>query len=94
MSKSEFIDRVAHKGKMSRAEAGRCVDLIFGEIEAGLKASKKEGKYVIGTLGSFKISKRAARKGRNPATGEPIRIKASKSLRFKPSSRLKEAAGC
>ena len=94
MSKADFIDRVAKKGKLSRAEAGRCVDLVFGEIEAGLKASKKEGKYVIGTLGTFSVTKRGARKGRNPATGEAIKIKASKSLRFKPSSRLKRAAGC
>jgi DNA-binding protein HU-beta len=76
MSKAEFIEKIASKGKMSKAEASRTVDLVFGEIESGLKAA------------------RAARMGRNPQTGEPIKIKASKSLRFKPASNLKRAAGC
>jgi len=95
MSKAEFIEKVANKGKMSKAEASRTVDLVFGEIEASLKAAKKNGgKTTIGTLGTFSITKRAARMGRNPQTGEPIKIKASKSLRFKPASNLKRAAGC
>ncbi len=89
-----FIERVAKKGKMSRAEAKRAVELVFGEVEAGLKASKKTGKYTIGTFGTFAVTKRKARKGRNPRTGEPIKIKASKSLRFRPSAQLKTAAGC
>ena len=94
MSKAAFIERVAKKGKMSKAEAKRTVELVFGEIEGGLKSSKREGSYTIGTLGTFTIAKRKARKGRNPRTGEAIKIKASKSLRFKPSSNLKSAAGC
>lgn len=94
MSKSEFIANVAAAGDMSNAEAKRVVELVFGEIERGLKQAKKDGKYTIGTFGTFTVSKRAARKGRNPRTGEEIRIKASKSLRFRPSSALKGAAGC
>ena len=94
MSKAEFIERVAKKGKMSKAEAKRAVDLVFGEIENGLKKSKKEGRFTIGTLGTFSITKRKARMGRNPRTGEAIKIKASKSLRFKPAMNLKKAAGC
>ena len=94
MSKAEFIDNVAKSGDLSRAEAKRVVELVFGEIESGLKKAKKEGKYTIGTLGTFTVTKRPARKGRNPRTGEAIRIKASKSLRFRPSSNLKTAAGC
>ena len=94
MSKSAFIDQVAKKGKVSRAEAKRMVELVFGELEAGLKSAKKEGKYTIGTFGTFSVVKRAARKGRNPRTGEPIKIKASKSLRFRPASNLRKAAGC
>ncbi|WP_372340382.1 HU family DNA-binding protein [Parvularcula sp. IMCC14364] len=94
MSKAEFIANVADAGDMSNAEAKRVVELVFGEIEKGLKKSKKEGKYTIGTFGTFTITKRAARKGRNPRTGEEIKIKASKSLRFRPASNLKEAAGC
>ncbi|HOP19429.1 MAG TPA: HU family DNA-binding protein [Amphiplicatus sp.] len=94
MSKADFIANVAKAGDMSNAEAKRVVELVFGEIERGLKTARKDGKFVIGTFGSFTVSKRAARKGRNPRTGEEISIKASKSLRFRPSSALKEAAGC
>lgn len=94
MSKADFIEAVAKRGKMSKAEAKRTVELVFDEIEAGLKKSKKEGRYTIGTFGTFTVTKRAARKGRNPRTGEEIKIKASKSLRFKPSAQLKKAAGC
>jgi DNA-binding protein HU-beta len=93
MSKSQFIERVAKKGDMSKAEAKRAVELVLGEVEAGIKDAKKDGKYTIGTFGTFNISKRPARKGRNPRTGEAIKIKASKTLRFKPSSTLKKAAG-
>ncbi|AWZ00092.1 MAG: HU family DNA-binding protein [Parvibaculaceae bacterium] len=94
MSKADFIERVADAGDLSKAEAKRAVELVFGQIEAGLKASKKEGKYTIGTFGTFSVSKRKARMGRNPRTGEAIKIKASKTLRFRPSSQLKESAGC
>ena len=94
MSKADFIERVSKKGKLSKAEAKRTVELVFGEVESGVKGSKKEGRYTIGTLGTFSIHKRSARKGRNPRTGEPIKIKASKSLRFKPAANLKRAAGC
>ncbi|MEE9329587.1 MAG: HU family DNA-binding protein [Parvularculaceae bacterium] len=93
MSKAEFIENVADAGDMSVAEAKRTVELVFGQVEKGLKKAKKDGKYTIGTFGTFTIAKRAARKGRNPRTGEEIKIKASKSLRFKPSSNLKVAAG-
>ena len=94
MSKAAFIENVAKKGKMSKADAKRAVELVFGEIESGLKKSKKAGKYTVGTFGTFAVSKRKARKGRNPQTGEAIRIKASKVLKFKPAANLRKAAGC
>ncbi len=93
MSKSDFIASVAAAGGISSAEAKRTVDLVFDTIESGLEEAKKTGRYAIGTFGIFTITKRAARMGRNPQTGEPIKIKASKSLRFKPSAQLKKAAG-
>lgn len=93
MSKSDFIERVAKKGDMSKAEAKRAVELVLGEVEAGIKDAKKDGKYTIGTFGTFTVSKRPARQGRNPRTGEAIKIKASKTLRFRPSTNLKKAAG-
>jgi DNA-binding protein HU-beta len=94
LSKTDFIAHVADAGGMSNAEAKRVVELVFGEIENGLKRARKDGKYTIGTFGTFAIAKRPARKGRNPRTGEEIDIKESKTLRFRPSLALKEAAGC
>lgn len=94
MSKAEFIESVAARGDLSKAEAKRVVELVFGEIETGLKNAKKDGKYTIGNFGTFSVQKRAARKGRNPQTGEQIKIKASKVLKFKPASQLRKAAGC
>ncbi len=94
MSKAAFVEKVAKKGKLSVAEAKRVVDLVFGEIQTGLRSAKKDGRYTIGTLGTFSVAKRGARRGRNPRTGEAIKIKASKSLKFKPAAPLRRAAGC
>jgi DNA-binding protein HU-beta len=94
MSKTDFVEAVAKQGKVTKAEAKRAVEMVLGAVEIGLKGVKNGGKYQIGTFGSFRVSKRAARMGRNPRTGEAIKIKPSKSLRFKPSSQLKKAAGC
>ena len=55
MSRAAFIENVARKGNMSKAEAKRTVDLVLGEVEAGLKKSKKEGRYTIGNFGTFTI---------------------------------------
>ena len=93
MSRAEFIESVAKRGKVSKAEAKRMVDLVFGEVESGLKKTKKDGRYTIGNFGTFTVGRRPARKGRNPRTGEAIRIKASKVLKFKPAAKLKKAAG-
>lgn len=93
MSKADFIELVAKRGDLSKADAKRAVDLVFESIEAGLKAGKDKG-FTIGGFGTFKVSKRGARTGRNPRTGEAIKIKASKNLRFKPALALKKAAGC
>ena len=93
MSRAAFIENVARKGNMNTAEAKRMVDLVLGEIEARLKKAKKEGRYRIGNFGTFTFTRRKARKGRNPQTGEQIRIKASKVLRFRLSAALKSAAG-
>jgi DNA-binding protein HU-beta len=94
MSKSDFIQAVSKHGKVSKADAKRAIELVFGAVEASLKGLKNGGRFQIGTFGTFATSKRGARMGRNPRTGEAIKLKASKSLRFKPSSQLKKAAGC
>jgi DNA-binding protein HU-beta len=94
MSKADFVEAVAERGNLSKADAKRAIELVFGTIEAGLIATRKGGKFQIGTFGTFTIKKRAARTARNPKTGEAIKVKASRSLRFKPSGQLKDAAGC
>jgi len=94
MSKSDFVESVAKKGNLSKADAKRAIELVFGTIEAGLKSARNGGKFQIGTFGTFTITKRAARMARNPRTGEAIKVKASRSLRFKPAGNLKDAAGC
>lgn len=94
MSKADFIEMVAEQGEVNKAEAKRAVELVFGALETSLKGARSDGKLTIGTLGVFTISKRSARMARNPQTGEAIKVKASKSLRFKPSLQLKRAAGC
>ncbi len=94
MSKADFIAHVADAGGMTNAEAKRVIELVFGEIENGLKRAREDGKFTIGGFGTFAISVRPARTGRNPRTGEEIAIRESRSLRFRPSARLKDAAGC
>lgn len=58
-------------------------------VEAIVKTLKKDGRLNVPGFGTFVVSRRAARKGRNPATGESIKIKASKSVRFKASLTLR-----
>ncbi len=94
MSKRDFIQAVSKQGKVTKAEAKRAIELVFGTVEAGVKGLKAGTKFQIGTFGTFAISRRGARIGRNPKTGEALKLKASRSLRFKPSLQLKKAAGC
>jgi len=94
MKQSELIERVAKKGKTTKAEARRMVDLVMGQLETGVKGVRSNGSVTIPRIGTFRITKRSGRMGRNPRTGEPLKIKASKSLRMRPSANLRKAAGC
>ena len=89
MNKGELIDAVQKNlGKdASRASAEAAVNAVIDTIT---KTVKKENVQVIG-FGTFSVVKRAARAGINPQTGEKIRIKASKSVKFKPGAKLKAA---
>jgi DNA-binding protein HU-beta len=86
LNKAEIIDMVAGEHELSKVKAKEIVEQVFGVIGATLK---KEGRFAFADLGTFTVTERAARKGRNPATGEAIKIKASKSVRFKPAPALK-----
>ena len=80
---------MAKGGKVSKADAKRAVELVFETIAVGLKGVKSGGRYQIGTFGTFITSKRGARMGRNPRTGEAIPIKARHVVTFHASHKLK-----
>jgi len=91
VNKSELVDALASKGKMSKAEAGRVTDTLFSP--SGIIASelKKGGKVQVTGFGNFETRKRGARKGRNPRTGKEITIKASTTAVFRAGKGLKDA---
>jgi len=88
MNKAEFIESVADKAGLTKADAGRALDGIVATLGKALK--KGDSVSLIG-FGTFSVKKRAARTGRNPATGEAIKIKTSKSPSFKPGKAFKDA---
>lgn len=87
MNKSEIIEQLAADHGLTKVKAKEIVEQIFGVVGDSLK---KEGRFSFPDLGTFTVSQRAARTGRNPATGETIKIKASKNVRFKAAPALKE----
>lgn len=87
MNKTELIAQVADRTKMTKKDATQAVDAVFDAIEGALKSGDKV--QLIG-FGNFEVRERAARKGRNPQTGEEIQIPASKVPAFKPGKALKD----
>ena len=87
MNKGDLVKEVA-KVLSTKKEAQAAVDCVFEGINKALK--KKDPVTVVG-FGSFKVSKRKARKGRNPQTGEEIKIKAKKVPKFVAGKALKDA---
>lgn len=88
MNKSELIEHMAVQADISKAAAGRALDAMVAGIRTTLK---KGGTVSIVGFGTFSVTKRAARSGRNPRTGATIKIKASKSPKFRPGKALKDA---
>jgi DNA-binding protein HU-beta len=88
MTKEELIEKVASGAGLSKADAARAVNATIGSITSALK--KGQSVTLVG-FGTFKVSKRKARKGRNPRTGEVINIKATKVPRFSAGKSLKDA---
>ena len=86
MNKGELIDRVASMTNMSKRQAREVIDATFDTIK---KNTKKKGGVQLAGFGSFNVSKRKARMGRNPQTGESIKISASKNVRFKAGKSYK-----
>lgn len=90
MNKGELIESVAKDVGISKALAGRVLDSAIGAIKKSL--SKGDRVALVG-FGTFSVGTRKARSGRNPQTGQPIQIKASKAPRFRAGSELKNAVG-
>lgn len=88
MNKADTVSQIAEKLGITKKQAGEAYDLLF---ELFTKSLKKGNRVQVPKFGSFSVSKRKARTGRNPATGEKIRIKASKSVRFSAGQDLKQA---
>ncbi len=92
MNKSELVDTLAKTTGMTKADAGAAVDALFAPKNGIIaKALKKGNRIQITGFGTFETKKRKARTGRNPRTGEKIKIAASKAPAFRPGKGLKEA---
>jgi len=88
MNKTELIDAIAEQTDLSKAAAGRALDAMVGTV---VKAVAKNDSVTLVGFGTFKQSKRAARSGRNPRTGQEIKIAAAKVPRFIPGAAFKTA---
>lgn len=88
MNKNELVAAVSEKAGLSKADATRAVDATFEAITEALR--KQDDVRLVG-FGTYTVSMRAASEGRNPRTGEPIRIPASRQPKFKPGKALRDA---
>ena len=88
MTKRDIVNEVANKQGMTKKQAAIAVDAVLDAIKEALAAGDKVS--MVG-FGSFSVKKRAAREGRNPRTGEPLKIKAKKVPIFRPGRALKDA---
>jgi DNA-binding protein HU-beta len=85
MNKAELIEAMAGEAKITKADAKKALDAFIKATSASLK---KGDRVALVGFGSFSVSKRAARKGRNPQTGKEIKIAAKKVVKFKAGNEL------
>jgi DNA-binding protein HU-beta len=88
VNKTELVEHIAKQADISKAAAARALDSTITAIRTTLK---KGGTVSLVGFGSFAVTKRPARKGRNPQTGAEIKIKAAKVPKFRPGKALKDA---
>ena len=88
MNKGDLIESVANQSGLTKADAARAVDAVLDAITGSLMQGNK---VTLPGFGTFSTSKRAARTGRNPSTGEAIQIKAKTVAKFKAGSKLTDA---
>ena len=89
MTKAELVEKAAKEAKISKVAAQTALNSFMDGITKALK--KKNGKVTLVGFGTFSKVRRKARKGRNPQTGEPIKIKASNVVKFRPGKKLKDS---
>lgn len=89
MTKTELVEKMAGDAKISKAAAALALNSFMENVTIALK--KKDGKVTLVGFGTFAKIRRKARKGRNPQTGDPIKIKACNVVKFRPGKKLKEA---
>jgi DNA-binding protein HU-beta len=85
MNKTELIDAVAAKAGLSKADAKKAIDAVLGSIAEAVKGGDK---VTLVGFGTFSVTERGARTGRNPQTGATIEIPAKKSVKFKAGAGL------
>jgi DNA-binding protein HU-beta len=88
MNRTQLIDLISEKAELTKAAASRALDAVLDGITVSLQ---NDDPVVLVNFGTFTIKLRAAREGRNPTTGEKIKIKAAKVVGFKAGKALKEA---
>ena len=91
MNKQELIDAVAKRAEKSGVSKAAVREILDGTFEEIAKAIKKEKRFQMPGFGTFTVKTRKARTGRNPKTGETMKIKASKTIGFKPAPTVKDS---
>jgi DNA-binding protein HU-beta len=88
MNRTDLVEKIAAGTKLSKSDATRVLDVIVGDIKGSLKKGQK---VTLVGFGTFSVSNRKARTGRNPRTGETIKIPATNGLKFTAAQALKDA---
>ena len=89
MTKAEIVEKMAKDADISKVAATTALNSFMDCVAKSLK--KKDGKVTLVGFGTFSKARRKARKGRNPQTGEPIKIKATNVVKFRPGKKLKDS---
>lgn len=89
MTKAELVEKMAADAGITKVAAAAALDSFIASVSKALK--KKDGKVTLVGFGTFLKGRRKARKGRNPQTGEAIKIKAANVVKFKAGKKLKDA---
>ena len=89
MTKAELVEKMAKDAGISKVAAAACLNSFMASVTRALK--KKNGKVTLVGFGTFSKMRRKARKGRNPQTGDPIKIKACNVVKFRPGKKLRDA---